>query len=236
MPLVKTVFVTLLAASAMFSAWAWGTDSPKDLRFPSAATQSLNNGFLKRLNNERIVAIQQWFVEGEEEKTLVCVFRAFDKDSDYDGPGVKLSILDPSGASIYERRFSEVQRVYPTTALRGVSSEMVVEVSYGGSTSFLHMLAYRDGKVVELIDDKEGEFEVGAEVRPQFRSGIIPASEPFQILLTHGVGLASPAMKYTSVHRYKDGKYQLIGEFSQKEVDDYMEERLKGLNRPKVNK
>lgn len=128
----KTIFVVLLTASAIFGTLVWKKYGSERLTSSSAtAKKADSDDFVKRLNSERIVAIQQWHVEDNEVKTLVCVFQAFDKDPHYDGSGVKLTILDPSGASLYEARFSEVQRVYPTTALRGLFSEMVVEVSYG---------------------------------------------------------------------------------------------------------
>jgi len=224
----KTIFVVLLAVAAIFGALVWKKYGSGDLASSSATAKKTDkDSFVKRLNDEHIITIHQWHVEDNEEKTLLCMFQGFDKDPLYDGSGVKLTILDPSGTSVYEGRFSEVQRVYSTTALRGLSDQLVIEAGYGGSTSFLHMLDYRNGKVVELINEKERDFDVGAEVRPQFRSGISPATEPFQIMLTHGVGLTSPARKYTSVYRYKDGRYRLVGEFPQQQVDDYIEGLLR---------
>lgn len=234
---LQALFVALLAASALVAALVWKKPGSEELASPPAASKKANSdSLIKRLNDERIVAIHRWQVETDEEKTLVCMFQGFDKDPNYEGSGVKLTILDPSGASVYEALFSEVQRVYSTFALRDLSEQLVIEVNYGGSTTFLHMLDYRKGKVVELINEKESDFDAGAEVRPQFRTGINPATEPFQIMLTHGVGLASPARKYTTVYRYKDGKYRRVGEFAQPEVDDYMEDRLKGASKPKTTK
>jgi hypothetical protein len=39
--------------------------------------------------------------------------------------------------------------------------------------------------------------------------------------------LASPADKNTEVFRYKNGAYQYVGGFSQRKVDDYIEELMK---------
>jgi hypothetical protein len=200
----------------------------RDVPSQTSASKKVDDlNVVKRLKAERIVAVHRWHVENEEEKSLLCVFQAFDKDPHYEGNGIKLSILEPSGASVYEAYFSELQSVYSTSALRNLSDQLVVEVGYGGSTSFLHMLDYRNGKVVELIDKKESEFDVGAEVRPQFRSGVSPATEPFQIMLTQGVGLASPARKSTAVYRYKNGRYRRTGEFPQQDADDYIENLIK---------
>ena len=223
----KTVIVALLAALAIFAGLVWGKfRSEAFASSSSTGKQGDNKSLLDQLNDERIVAIHNWRIDDNEEKLLLCVVQRFDKDPQYDGSGVKLTIIDPTGATVYEKRYSEVGRVYSATALRNLSEQLVIEANYGGSTSFLHMLDFRNGKVVELIDAKESDFDVGAEVRPQFRSGVQAASEPFQIMLTHGVGLASPARKSTSVFRYKDGKYRRLGEFSQQQVDDYVERQL----------
>jgi hypothetical protein len=222
----------LLTASALVAALRCDK-APSEDRPSRAAASKEGDRFVRQLNDERIVAIHQWHVEDAEEKSMLCLFRAFDSDPHYKGSGIKLSILDPSGVSIYDLYFNELQRVYSTTALRGLSDQLVIEVSYGGSTSFLHMLDYRDGKVVELIDEKESDFDVGAEVRPQFRRGVTPGTEPFQVMLTRGIGLASPARKYTSVYRYRDGKYQHFGDFSQQQVDDYIEDLLTHVARHK---
>lgn len=225
---VQMIFVALLVTCAIVAALLWKRSASNNLASsPAEDKKADSDSFINRLNDERIVAIHRWDVENDEEKTLLCVFQAFDKNPHYEGSGIKLSILEPSGALIYEAYFTELQRVYSIPALRDLSDQLIIEISYGGSTSFLQMLDYRNGKVIELVDGKESDFEVGAEVRPQFRSSISPANEPFQIMLTHGVGLASPARKQTSVYRYKDGKYRFVGSFLQQELDDYIEELLK---------
>jgi hypothetical protein len=89
---------------------------------------------------------------------------------------------------------------------------------------------------VDLIDEKDSEFDIGAEVRPQFRGGLTPGLEPFQILLTRGVGLASPGRKYTTIYRYKDGKYRPVGEFAQQAVDNYIEDRLMDAGKQRTAK
>jgi hypothetical protein len=60
---------------------------------------------------------------------------------------------------------------------------------------------------------------------------VIPAQEPYEILMIRGVGLASPDEKYVGVYRYTDGSYEFNGEFSQKLLDDYMERLLKKKTR-----
>lgn len=187
---------------------------------------------LKVLQDSRIVAYGQWNVSETESASdsLWYIVRAFDQDPNYQGPGVKFSILTTSGESLYEDYFSEVSRVYSVSALRNedrqleTSPQLVMEVDYGGSSNFLLMLHYKKGKVISLTDTMKlsGDFDVAAEVRPQFRSGTQPAMEPFQILLTHG-GLASPREKIKQVFRCSDGGFRPVGSFSQRKVDDFID-------------
>jgi hypothetical protein len=123
---------------------------------------------------------------------------------------MKLTILNPSGEPIYEEYFESLMRMYETRALRDSSSQLVLELVYGGTGTYhLRMLDYRDGKLVKVLDGEDGLFNANAEVRPQFQSGTHPAEEPFQIMLTEGVGLASPVQKDTRVYRYKMARISL---------------------------
>lgn len=194
-----------------------------------ATVESNVENCLRLLRDSDVIAFNRWRVEGSPDKGLIYTVRAFDQDPCYEGKGVKLSMFNEPGALIYEKCFSEVHRVYLSNALREASfPQLVLEVSYGGSDGFLEMLDYQDGKVVSLTDaiKPNNSFRSGANVRPQFRSSIIPALEPSEILLTPD-GLANPGEKYTVVYRYKDGAYRYAGEFSQRKVDDYIEELMK---------
>lgn len=101
-------------------------------------------------------------------------------------------------------------------------SQLIVEVTFGGSGAFVEVLDYRDGKVVNLATELD-YFDSHAEVRPQFRSGIHPAKEPYEILLTTP-GLGGTDERHTEVYRYKDGSYRRVGQFSQTKVDDFIEQ------------
>lgn len=202
--------------------------TPEKLPNEAGAVRDDNKKIVRLLQDARVTAFSSWSVQ-DESKNLPYAVQSFDQDPHYEGgAGVKLSIFDEAGAVIYEDYFSEVHRIYPSYALRKGSSQLVMEVGYGGSASFLKMLDYQNGKVVNLMEAVEpnSDFHAGAEVRPQFRSGINPAVEPYQVLLTRGVGLASPVEKHTEVFRYKDGAYRYVGKFSTKEVDDYIEKLM----------
>jgi len=219
----------LIAITTVVVAVALKTNTSLE-QSPSNVRAVKNNGdsIIRPLQDARVVAFTKWSVDDSENAGLSCIVRAFDQDPNYDGAGVKLSIFDQAGAVIYQDYFSEVQSIYSSYALRKSSPQLIVEASYEGSTSFLKMLDYQNGKVVDLMEavKPNNDFTVNAEVRPQLRTGVNPAVEPYQVLLTEGVGLASPAEKYTNVFRYKDGAYRYVGKFSTKDVDDYMEKLL----------
>jgi len=178
------------------------------------------------LINKRIVMVQSWYVNTLNDP-LFCVVQSFDHDPHYEGAGEKLTVYDESGGELYEDYFTTVEDMYLSTALRTDVSQLVIEVNYGGNTTnFLQMLDYHDGRVVKVPIKDDADFDSGAEVRPQFRRGITSAKEPYQIMLTEGVGLASLAEKTTHVYRYKDGAYQYVGKFNQHVVDDYIEKLM----------
>ena len=170
------------------------------------------------LKEEKIKSYGEWNV-GEDPPLIYLVRK--------DGEEDDLSIADPSGKIMYEKKGIEVEKVYSVWALRTEDPQLVFEYSEGGSDSFLQMLNYNQGNISELIDSTKGENSFGADVKiqPQFRSHINPAKEPFEILLTD-YGLASSAGKSTRVFRYKDNKYKYFGEFDREKVGDCKERFL----------
>lgn len=176
------------------------------------------------LLSKNIKMVESWYVS---DSSLLCIVQGFDYDPHYEGSGEKLTIYNESGVKLYEDYFTSVGRMYLAGALLTEEAQLVVEVNLGGnSTNFLEMLDYREGKVVEVPIKGYADFNAGAEVRPQFRRGIIPAKEPYQIMLTEGVGLASPVEKITRLYRYKNGAYRYVGKFNQHDVDDHIEKLI----------
>ena len=76
----------------------------------------------QRLRQEKVEAFYKWNVGDTDEEALLCVVRAFDKDPNWEGRGMKLTIFNPSGKPIYEEYFESLMRIYDTTALRDLSS------------------------------------------------------------------------------------------------------------------
>ncbi len=192
-----------------------------------ALAEHSDETLIQRLQDENVAAFYRWEVSDDME--LLCLVRAFNTHPNWVGPGVRLSIHDKKdGEVIYESLSEQVLSISSSHALRNGQSQLIIETDGGGtSTFFLQILDYQNGKISELLNTKDNDFNVGATVRPSFRSGIVPAKEPFQIYLTRGVGLVSPVEKYTSVYRYKDGSYQFVGEYSQQKADDCIEHLMK---------
>lgn len=192
------------------------------------SVKSTDSELSQNLHQQKVQAFYQWEAGDSAATPLLCLVRSFDKDPNWEGRGMKLTIFDPSGKPIYQDYFESMIRMYETTALRTLSSQLVFEAVYGGTGTYhLRMLDYRNGKIVKLLEGEDGLFNADAEVRPQFRSDTFPAKEPFQVMLTEGVGLASSATKETRVYRYKKGAYQHVGTFPQQKLDDYLEKLLK---------
>ncbi|MEO7969932.1 MAG: hypothetical protein ABI698_01440 [bacterium] len=184
---------------------------------------------VQTLKDAQVVAFTKWSVGESEDDSMACIVRSFKQDPNYKGAGVKLTIQDQLGKVVFEEYFSDVSRIYSSYALRKPSPQLVLEVDYGGSTNFIKVLDYQNGNVIDLMDAVKmaNEFATGAEVRPQLRTGVNAAIEPYEIFLTQGIGLASPAQKITNVFRYKDGRYRYFGQFPQEKVDDHIEDLLK---------
>jgi hypothetical protein len=196
------------------------------------STKAADSELIQTLRQQKVEAFYAWNGGDSDGGPLLCLVRAFDKDPNWDGGGMKLTIFNPTGQPIYQDYFESLIRLYETTALRNLASQLVFEAVYGGTGTYhLRMLDYRQGKIVKLFDGENGLFNADAEVRPQFRSDTFPAKEPFQVLLTEGVGLASSALKETRVYRYKNGTYLHVGTFPQEKLDDYLEKLLKESRR-----
>jgi hypothetical protein len=177
-----------------------------------------------QLQIARVGMFGRWPVD---ERELLYFVQEYHQDSK-EGDGSKLVIVDWSGRVIYEAKFGKVWRIYTSYVLRRTSPQLAVEVGYGGKTNFLKILDYQGGRIVDLMGAVEpnNDFDVEAEVCPQFQDGVISYKEPFQVLLTVGVGLASPVEKYTKVFRYKDGAYHYIGMVPRREIDNQLERLL----------
>jgi hypothetical protein len=183
-------------------------------------------------DNPGALAYLVWDADGDGgEVKLSCLVRNVDSKSDLSLGREQFTIVDKSGTELYKLRFEHFHRMYQVGALRDGSSQLVIEYDQGGSSSiFFNIFDYREGKVRDLMADTvpNNDFSFSAEVRPQSRTGINPAKEPFEILLTSGTsGLASAGPIDTEVFRYDGRVYRLWGSFSQSRLEHYAEGLMK---------
>jgi len=221
------VFLVTSLLLALIFGKACSSGIPKSL--PASVGPNAESNILALLGDKSIIAVYKWNVSEEpDQNVMLCVVRRSKHDAETSDGATQLAIYDSAAKIIYQDSFASLNAFYPIDALRTGTSQLAVEVDHGGSgTYFLELLVYRDGKVLNLLNPTQSEFNALAEIKPQFRKGVNPAAEPFEIRLTRGVGLASPVEKVTSVYRYQNGKYGLVGHYLQRDLDDFAETRLK---------
>ena len=200
-----------------------GVGKPASVSQEQGKTTDINP-MVQRLLDDKVVAFYQW--EIDTDTTLLCIARDLLKPEFSGEPTNVFSIIDRQGKLLYQIDGVEIRNISTSYMLRNTRSQLVVGVNEGGRMSDLKILDYQNGKITELMDEDDQEY-LFALIKPQFRSGVIPAEEPYEVLMIRGVGLPSPDEKYVSVYRYTDGSYEFNGEVSQKLLDNYMEQLLK---------
>src|SRR5262249_22927273 len=183
------------------------------------------NAIVRRLVDDKVVAFYKWDVDTDT--TLFCIGRNTGKPELPGAPITTFSIIDQQGKLLYEEDRIEIKSISTSYILRTTRPQLVVDVNGGGKVNSLKILDYQQGKITELLDDEDQQYSISALIKPQFRSGVTPSQEPYEILLMSGVGLASPDEKYVNVYRYSDGSYEFKGKVPQKLLDNYLEQQLK---------
>jgi len=221
MKMLKAIFVLLLFFSLNPSC---GSVKPKiqnettEVKNEVPQIRSVDLTIISKFRENKIKLFGEWDI-GEELPLFYVVQKKDDGEN-----GDQLLIQDSDGKVLYEKGDIDVESVYRSSALRIIRDQLVFEYGEGGSDSYVQMLDFDGGKVSEIIDSAKGANSFGADIRiqPQFRSGVNPAKEPFEILLTD-YGLASPAGQFTSVLRYKDKKYRYFGRFDREKAGNCKE-------------
>lgn len=186
------------------------------------------NAIAQKLLDDKVVAFYQW--EIDTDTTLLCIARDLLKPEFPGEPTNVFSIIDRQGKLLYQIDGVERPHISESWMLRTMRSQLVVGVNTGGRMSELKILDYQNGKITELLDKADQHYLISA-IKPQFRSGVIPAQEPYEILMITGIGLPSSDEKRVSVYRYADGSYEFNGAVPQKLLDNYMERLLKKKTR-----
>lgn len=175
-----------------------------------------SKSIISALRENNIKAYGEWDVD---DRPLVYLVEKKDGDN-------RLLISDDGGEVLYDKTFVDIERTYSMNALRTINPQLIIEYNEGGNDSFVQMLDYERGKILERISEKDdNSFGAALIVQPQFRTGVNPAKEPFEIHLTP-FGLPSSAGKFTRVFRYAGDKYHYVGEFERNKVGDFIVNNL----------
>jgi hypothetical protein len=215
-----TLSLTLLIIKGTPSATTSGQTIPQSQKLTTNKADTI----IKALKEGAIVFSKEWDLGGVVK--LQCVVTRSGKEKYLGDPGHQLTIYDEKGKVLYEDlnggKFINIEQVW---LLRNETSQLVIHKNEGGKPKSLQILDYQDGQVVEL-DGEYDTYELLCEIRPSFRQGINLAEEPYEILLTDGVGLPSPIEKVTTVFRFIDGQYKKVGKFKRSELDNNIEKLL----------
>jgi hypothetical protein len=212
---------------------AQNTETKENLSKQDLPTEDLSKEQISKVDKDKSLLRLSKSIATEHIK----LFGEWDVDEDSpftyfvqeDPSGQSLVILNQSVAVLYRRTFAKIHTVRNVWALRGAEPQLAFEFDEGGQDSYIQMLDFDRGKVVEVIDEENGNnsFGADAQIHPQFRKGINPAKEPYEIIL-RDFGLASPvAGKYTRVLRFQVGEYRTVGEYDGEVAGDFVEKILK---------
>lgn len=195
------------------------TDQPEAASIGKEPARNLiETSLLADIRTSNIVAYGLWET-GDDEPLRYLIRQA--------GNVNKLVILDSTGKVIYSADGVITGSIYVSTALRKIYPQLVFEYDEGGSDSYIQMLDLEAGEIKEKIETRNGEnaFSGGVVIHPQYRSGVVVAKEPFEILLIDQ-GLPSPMRKSTKVLRYDGSKYRLVGTFDTQRIADFKEKAI----------
>jgi len=228
--MVKTSILIWIVLCFFTGAIACSTGVGKPASFSQEQGKTIDvNAIVQRLLDDKVIAFYRWEIDTDTK--LLCIARDSGKHEFPGEPTNIFTIIDRQGKILYQIDGVEIHNISSLYMLRTTRSQLVVGVNEGGRTNSLKILDYQNGKITELLDGDDQDYSISALIKPQFRSGVIPAKEPYEILMIRGVGLASPEDKYVSVYRYADGSYEFNGEISQKLLDNHMELLLKKRTR-----
>lgn len=180
---------------------------------------------LKFIKKNELVRFNVWLVK--EKTKLYSIVQTYKSNNCEGGECSRFLILDNENSQIYEENFDSVENVYSSYIMRKGIPQLVIYGKRDGMKA-IKILDYQDNKIVSLTEPINfgDDFILNADIRPQFQSGVKPASEPYQILINTGIGLPSSEGKITKIFRYKNGSYSYTGEFSTTKLDNFIEKLI----------
>ncbi len=182
--------------------------------------------FIKVLENEMIRNFQSW--ENTEGKKSFAVIRQLNEPCDKDyglSSCEKFSVYDETGKVLYELKDFGINSI-DSSRFKPNSNQLIIETNGGGTDEFLKIVDYKDGKFVELDASLEIQLRGGWWTMPEYRSGITGAYfKPSQLIVIQQIGGADDRPK-ASVFRFRENKFQKVGEISMQKLGDSIEKQL----------
>lgn len=220
------VIISFSAACGFFIGQQTKSSASSETPVLSATPVSVETkkpGFLKMLKDEKIISFQNWGDNG-----YFAIIRRLNEpcDKDYDlNSCEKLSIYDETGKVLYELKDIGINSI-DFARLKPNSSQLIIETNGGGTDEFLKIVDYTNGKFIELDASEETQLRGGWWTMPEYRSGIeTPYFKPAQ-LITIQQGGGADANPSAAVFRYKNNKFQRVGEFKMQELGDFIERQI----------
>ena len=226
------IYVILLAILSTTCVLACSTQPAKTLTSPSQSqskTTTTPDATIQKMLDEKVVVFYKWKIDSK--LTLFCILRDIGKPEFPGEPTSTFSIVDEKGRELYKLDNVDIRSISTLFVLRDVKPQLVVDANWGGRENSLKILDYQTGTIVELLDKEDHDYSVYAFIKPQFRTGVNPSEEPYEVFLTRGIGLPSPDEKRVNVYRYSGKSYEIKGELPQKHLDNYIEQLIKKSTR-----
>ena len=162
----------------------------------------------------QIINLIQWETETE---LFTCTVEKLSEGSVF-------KIRNMAGKDFYVDRRANFYSMSTDFILRDAEPQLIVTFDDGGSSLYwVKILDFKKGKILELTDESH-TFEAGYYLKPQFQSSV-KASQPYELHLFQG-GINSPLEKEDCVYRYKNGKFQLVGNYSLSKLDNLIDDWL----------
>lgn len=191
------------------------------------------NSLVSFLKKNQINSVTTWDLTDEDNlegsgRIAYCITKSKNRNASDGTPRVEVLIIDDNGSPIYVDEFDSIEKIYTSRITRRNPSQLVINGSIG-RIGVVKILSYLNEKIIILMDSSKfsDKSAINLDIRPQFQTGIKTGSQPYQVLLTTGIGLPSSEEKFTDVFRYKDGTFMNVGKFSTTEMDNYIEKILK---------
>jgi hypothetical protein len=228
MSFAKFVLLFAIVSAALLVGYLYGQSSRTIIAQTEKQTVEKPQicDLMAKLKEEKIREIQVW---NNQDKDFYGIIRHVNEPPSEDSSfktSEKFTIYDEKGKSIYELKDLSVGDIRLERFLKSDSWEIMIETNSGGTDDFLKILAYKDGKFSEIIDESETQLRGGYFTILQYRTGMEdPYFKPSQLIVIQQIG-GIDTNPSASVFRTKDKKFQKVGEIKMRELGDFIEQQI----------